>query len=188
MKMILSDTKECSKCRDVKCVSAFYTSRTTKDGLQSRCKACTKEGNKQYHKTMYPVNKEAIKKRTKAYYVNNKEAAAAIKSLWYKRNKEAEATKRKEWKLLNKPLLRVYAAKRRSAKLCATPAWLTQKQHDAIMYYYWLANDLEKVTGEKYHVDHIVPLQGTNVCGLHVPWNLQILPAEINISKGNKHT
>ena len=52
--------------------------------------------------------------------------------------------------------------------------------------FYWLAQDLNKVTEGNYHVDHIIPLQGDGVCGLHVPWNLQVLPADVNIAKGNK--
>jgi hypothetical protein len=50
---------------------------------------------------------------------------------------------------------------------------------------YWLAADLKAISGQKYHVDHIVPLQGKNISGLHVPWNLQILPADMNCKKSN---
>lgn len=68
----------------------------------------------------------------------------------------------------------------------ATPSWLTEDQKKEISRLHWLTRDLEVVTGEKYQVDHIVPLQGKEVCGLHVPWNLQILPSDINLSKGNR--
>jgi len=79
------------------------------------------------------------------------------------------------------------AAAYRSASLRATPQWLTSKQAQEIKDFYWLSKDLTAVSGEIYHVDHIVPLRGKNICGLHVPWNLQILPADINLSKGNSY-
>jgi len=78
-------------------------------------------------------------------------------------------------------------AKRRAAKLQRTPLWLTLEHHKQIGQFYWEAAEVSKLVGEFYHVDHIVPLQGKTVSGLHVPWNLQILHAKENLSKGNNH-
>jgi hypothetical protein len=63
---------------------------------------------------------------------------------------------------------------------------LTEEQKSEIQNFYWLAQDLKRITGEDYHVDHIIPLKGENVSGLHVPWNLQVLPSDINLFKSNK--
>jgi hypothetical protein len=70
-------------------------------------------------------------------------------------------------------------AKRRAQKLKATPPWLTVAQLLEIEEFY-----RNRPAG--FHVDHIVPLQGENVRGLHVPWNLQYLPALENIKKSNR--
>jgi hypothetical protein len=82
----------------------------------------------------------------------------------------------KDWKKVNAGKVNASTAKRRAAKLRATPAWA-----DLL--------SIRKIYEEcpkGHHVDHIIPLQGKRVCGLHVEYNLQYLPARDNILKHNK--
>lgn len=74
-------------------------------------------------------------------------------------------------------------AKRRAAKLQATPKWADL---DKVRLLYAEAQRLSMKTGTPYHVDHIVPLSSKKVCGLHCESNLQILPGEDNLRKGNR--
>lgn len=66
----------------------------------------------------------------------------------------------------------------------ATPKWLSASDRKKISEIYHLASTLNNGSG-RYHVDHIVPLRGKLVSGLHVPWNLQILTAQQNQRKRN---
>ena len=77
-------------------------------------------------------------------------------------------------------------AKRRAAKLQATPPWLTAGHIAAMQAKFEEAARLTADTGIEHHVDHIVPLQGRGVRGLHVPWNLQVIPASVNLKKHNR--
>jgi len=97
----------------------------------------------------------------------------AVSRAYYRRNKE------KHLHLVRMRQLRVKKA---------TPSWITEDQKKEIEYFYWLCDDLYKTTGERYEVDHIVPIKGKNISGLHVPWNLQILPQDLNRSKGNSYS
>lgn len=74
-------------------------------------------------------------------------------------------------------------ARRRARKRMAMPAWADL---NAIRAIYRDAKKRIKETGMAWHVDHIIPLAGKNVCGLHVHWNLQVIPAEDNLKKSNK--
>ena len=76
-------------------------------------------------------------------------------------------------------------AARNAAKLNATPAWLTESQIQEINSLYAESRRLSSATGVEHHVDHIVPLRGRTVCGLHVPWNLRVVTAEFNRRKSN---
>ena len=74
-----------------------------------------------------------------------------------------------------------------TGKLKRTPSWLTKKHKQEIKEFYLICKMFQMYTGQKYHVDHIVPLRGEFVSGLHVPWNLTVLPASENCSKYNKY-
>lgn len=91
----------------------------------------------------------------------------------------------KDWYKLNKHKARANSLKYPTSKIKATPPWLTKEQLQEMEDFHWLAEDLFKVSGQRYHVDHVVPLQGKYVCGLHVPWNLGVLPDDLNIAKRN---
>lgn len=102
---------------------------------------------------------------------------------WKKKNKASVA---KKWRTTNKDQTNSFTAKYRASKLARTPKWLSKAQLTEIKAFYTMATELEAVFPWKQHVDHIIPLQGDEVSGLHVPWNLQIIPASWNISKGNR--
>ena len=78
-------------------------------------------------------------------------------------------------------------ARYRAAKRKAAPKWLTKVDLDYIKHLYIQAKELEKIDGVERNVDHIIPLQGETVSGLHVPWNLQILTKSENCSKRHKN-
>lgn len=155
--------KICSKCRIEKSVDSFCKNKARKDGYNNYCKDCVK--------LYQALNEEKISEYRKEYLIINK-------------NKLSESGK--EYRLDNKEKVNAKNARRRSNKLNATPRWLTQDENAQILNFYKEAQILKLLMGEEYHVDHIVPLQGENVCGLHVPWNLQVIPASENISKSNK--
>lgn len=141
-------------------------------------------------------NPEKLKAQKKRYRENNREKVALFNKKWRENNprirvyseesKQKMKIKKREWKQNNKGLVRASGMKRYASKLKATPKWLNKASHNVIKQLYIDARELEKADGIPRHIDHIVPLQGENVCGLHVPWNLQILTAEENLKKSNK--
>jgi 5-methylcytosine-specific restriction endonuclease McrA len=93
----------------------------------------------------------------------------------------------KEWFKNNAGMAKAKRARRRASMSNSTPNWLTSIQKAQIAEFYEIATALETQTGIKHHVDHIVPLKANQISGLHVPWNLQILTAKENLSKGNRY-
>lgn len=101
-----------------------------------------------------------------------------------KRDKIKEIASR--WQRNNKGKVNANTALRHTAKMCRTPAWLTEEDKLYIRCLYQLSSMRTRESDIAWNVDHIVPLQGKNVSGLHVPWNLQVIPASINFRKNNR--
>lgn len=129
---------------------------------------------------------------------NRIEEVKEKKHAWYQENRErviqAAATRpatqlreyRNAWKENNKVQVRADTKARRRKHRDATPKWLSRKQKSEIRQIYQIAITMTQTTGEQYVVDHIVPLRGESVCGLHVPWNLRVITQDENLKKSNK--
>ena len=108
---------------------------------------------------------------------------------WRINNPNHENTKlvKRAYKRNNPSKNLAYLAKRRCAQLKRTPAWLTETDQWMIEQAYELSALRTKLFGFAWHVDHVIPLQGKYVSGLHIPSNLQVIPATENLRKANKH-
>jgi len=144
------------------------------------------ENAKRLRKEWYERNKELTKERARAWELANPEKAKAKKAKWRKQNREQHNAINREWNKRNKPIKAALQAKRRTAQLQRTPKWLTHNDLWMIEEAFHLAELRTKLFGFLWHVDHIIPLQGKTVSGLHVPSNLQVIPATENTKKSNK--
>lgn len=127
--------------------------------------------------------REEVKDSKNAWYQANREQVMLAASI---RPAEAKREYRNTWKANNKTQIRADTKARRRKHREATPKWLLRKQRSEIRQIYQIAITMTQTTGEQYVVDHIVPLRGEEVCGLHVPWNLRVITQEENLKKSNK--
>jgi len=164
--------KSCYCCGETKDVSLFNKNKSKQDGLATECKQC----KRQYDKKYYKKNEQALKDSAAVWYKENAEKLRPMMRITSKK-----------WAQENKDKRCRTEAHRRASKMLATPSWLSEQDKKDIATEYALSTWCSNVMGTAYHVDHIVPLKGKQVCGLHVPWNLQVIPAEQNISKGNRY-
>lgn len=205
-------TKLCKRCNEEKPITVFSRNRAKPDGLHYNCKPCDTakarawyeknaekaiKANKQRRqqnleearakdRALYSQHKDEIKKQRRAYYEANKKHIVQRVSVWAQKNKEKVREYGKSNYRNNKPKYMARSAVRRASKIAATPSWLSAIELAQIQEMYDVAEALTMQTGMKHHVDHIHPLKGHGFNGLHVPWNLQVIPAFDNLSKGNR--
>jgi 5-methylcytosine-specific restriction endonuclease McrA len=127
---------------------------------------------------------EAAKAAGKRYYEKNRQAVIARAAA---RPAEEKRRNRAEYKDRNVDVVRADTSVRKRRHREATPKWLTPAERLQMRDLYLQARKLTELTRERYVVDHIVPLRGEEVCGLHVPWNLRVITQEENLKKSNKH-
>lgn len=126
---------------------------------------------------------EASKAAGRRYYERNKEQ---VKARAAARPNEEKRRYRSKHKVENPEMYRVLNSMRKRRHRSATPKWLTPQQKESIKELYQYAIKMTKITGQRYVVDHEIPLHSDVVCGLHVPWNLRVITQEENLRKSNK--
>jgi len=126
---------------------------------------------------------EAAKAAGKRYYEKNREVVIARAAA---RPHEEVREYKEKYKAANPELYKALTSVRKRRHRNATPPWITKEQKLQIRQMYLQAQKLTKMTGERYVVDHIIPLINDSVCGLHVPWNLRVMTQEENLKKSNK--
>ncbi len=197
--------KFCKECKTVLTSANCYK-------RSARCKSCISEDRKLYYrgnrqkilidvKTYALIHKEQkerynkeyqknnvlqIKKQRKLHYDKNREKLGLAVKADFLKNKPQRLKMRQAWRKRNPHKINFYSAKRHAAKLQRIPKWLTKSDWIEIKWAYQIAKDLTKETGLVHEVDHIIPLQGKNISGLHCPQNLQILTKKENNTKNNK--
>jgi hypothetical protein len=177
--------KTCTKCYSLKALEDFHKDSRGKEGRRASCKQCDLLKKRVQYGT-----DAAYKDRVRSYQRGRSDHYKELNKEWRKENKASirdRVRERYQTSIIHRAHKKALSAQYRRSKVSAQPVWLSEKDKDRIKDMYLLAEDLQIVSGQKYQVDHIIPLRSKTVCGLHVPWNLQVLPADLNLAKGNKY-
>jgi|14BtaG_2_1085337.scaffolds.fasta_scaffold49201_3 hypothetical protein len=194
-----TDTKHCKRCDTTKTVDQFYKDKSSKDGLQFKCKACVKaysEANSEeiaiYKKAHYAANREAVRAKHKAYYQENKEVLKE-RSAEYKRNRLADdPTFRRVGNIRSnlRGILRGTGSHQPTLDLlgCTGPEW---RVHLESLWTEGMSWDLYGKGDGKWEIDHVLPVSSFDQSDLEqrkICWhfsNTQPLWHVDNVRKGD---
>lgn len=124
---------------------------------------------------------------SKEYYSNNADKFYLYSKKYKEKNKEKIKEYQHKYKKENREKLNSLEVKRSCSKINRTPSWLNKNDFIEIERIYKEARVKSKINKKQYHVDHIIPLNGKTVSGLHVPSNLQVILASQNLIKSNTY-
>jgi hypothetical protein len=169
VRKLVDHTVVCSLC-------AKSFNRRRKTAGPARCKPCRDDIKRAEWRKNNPERNRQIARS--AYWRNIEKQKARNVA-----NREKNRDRYRRWRLRNLAHKAAKERARQAAKIQRTPVWADTA---AIEKFYLEARRLTEETGIRYHVDHIIPLNGKNVCGLHVENNLQVIPMVDNIRKSNR--
>jgi hypothetical protein len=185
------------------CKTGHFSERHTKSASCCECKRLMQSA---YRSSLTPDQKAAASERDRKHNQSRKLDEGRIAymkaylSEYQSKNREKISQRNRDWRRsrigkelarekANRVKLRDYfrgqCQKRRAAKQQRIPAWFSTADSSAIRSMHRECNDLEELTGIKFHVDHVIPLCGQLVSGLHIPINLRVIPYYMNLQKGN---
>lgn len=178
------ETKICTKCKIDKTLDEFYDKKDKyKDkiytGKRTICIICISKKRKERYKN----NREKELKKNLEWAIANKEKHSIYLRAYFQEHKKEHCERTKKWYRENPQYCRNRQALKRALIKQRLPKFADKEK---IREVYNKALEMTKETGQLYHVDHIVPLRGENVSGLHVHYNLQVLLATENLLKSNK--
>ena len=167
--------KTCTQCGELKPLDAYHKASSCKDGRRAYCKICYADRKRKH----YEAHKAEALARMKKYEAANKEKVLAIKRKYNAKMVALglSAARVRATKAKRPDHYRADVSVRRKKLRQATPPWADKAA---------LRSVYKEALRLGLTVDHIVPVRGKNVSGLHVPWNLQLLTLSENSRKRNK--
>ena len=194
--------KSCVTCGESKELEFFYRRKDSPDGYRNDCKLCRKAkshsnyfsdlvNKRAWHREHHREKMELNPNWYAEYYAANKEKMSVYNAKGYRERYRAKRlAQAKQWAQDNPGMANANKKAYKVAKINACPPWV--RSNPELMWVmsqvYELAAIRSEMFGFPWHVDHVVPLRGKVVSGLHVPWNLQVIPGADNMSKSNKFT
>jgi hypothetical protein len=145
------------------------------------------EKHKQAMQKWWENNKETHNTRVKRWQATNKEKTRLDAKTWSAANPDKVAAKAKRYRNLHPGKINAWSAASAAKRAKRLPKWLTDDDKWMLAEAYALAKLRTKMFGFEWEVDHIIPLQGKRVSGLHVPTNVQVVPKVVNRAKQNTY-